>query len=347
MLQGTRQQLALEVCKCAERLGLAVFLVGGIVRDALRGALLHDCDLDFVVEGDAQQLAREMHVQLGGTLKTFDAFFTAKIAELTVGTELLELDFASTRTEAYAHPGALPQVTRAASLRADLERRDFTINALALPVRAATRGVSPAELQTQVVDLFSGLSDLQQGIIRVLHARSFLDDPTRILRGARYVARLKAGFSPETEQLARAAVEAHAFESISWQRYYRELKFIFAEHSSLEAIELLQQLGAFGRVPELQHLEWRDFGAYLAAVRVQLGQEFPTLAYHLFLSLSYGLRLRQLGDSEAVEREFKQRGVTRKELQVTRLPQGPLSAEQLAALGRVQRLAWGFWRGEG
>src|SRR5215216_406156 len=163
--------------------GTAVYLVGGAVRDLVLGR--ERADLDLVVEGDPAALGR----RLGGEIRTHERFSTATV-HLNGG----ELDLATSRSESYARPGALPDV-RPAPLADDLARRDFTINAMALPITG----------EPKLIDPHCGLADLRRGTLRVLHERSFVDDPTRALRAARYAARYGFALEPETERLLRDA----------------------------------------------------------------------------------------------------------------------------------------------
>ena len=170
-----------------DRLGdpRGVYLVGGAVRDLLRGG--EPPDLDLVVEGDAAAIAE----RLGGRVVAHDRFGTS-----TVRLDGHTYDFARARTETYARPGALPDVAPA-SLAADLQRRDFTVNALAI----ALGGPHPGELSA----VRGALEDLDAERLRVLHERSFIDDPTRLLRMSRYLARLGFSVEPHTRALAEQA----------------------------------------------------------------------------------------------------------------------------------------------
>jgi len=149
------------------------FLVGGAVRDLLLAG--QTVDLDVAIEGDARATAREIAERLGGEVVEHERFGTA-----TVKAGDLDVDLATTRRERYAEPGALPEV-EPAGLSEDLGRRDFTINAMALGLSGDSLGV--------LEDPHEGREDLERGVIRVLHGRSFIDDPTRLLRALRYEAR--------------------------------------------------------------------------------------------------------------------------------------------------------------
>jgi tRNA nucleotidyltransferase (CCA-adding enzyme) len=198
-----------------------VHLVGGAVRDLLLARRPHE--LDLVVEGDAVAVAARAADRLGGTVLAHPRFGTA-----TVRAGGVTFDLAGARAERYERPGALPDVTLGASLAADLARRDFGVNAIAM--RLADGGLTA----------FPGaLEDLEAGVLRVLHDASFADDPTRLLRLARYGARL--GFEPDehTAQLAAAAVAAGAPATVSGERLGAELRLLAREPqpAALAALE--------------------------------------------------------------------------------------------------------------
>ncbi|MGZ5340693.1 MAG: hypothetical protein ACXWED_04695 [Solirubrobacterales bacterium] len=197
--------------------GSSAFLVGGVVRDLLLGQ--PRTDLDLAVEGDVGELARA----LGGELREHDRFSTA-----TVRDDELSVDLASSRAETYPHPGALPEVT-AAPIAEDLARRDFSINAMAVPLAG----------EPELIDPYGGLEDLRAGQLRVLHHGSFHDDPTRALRAARYAARL--GFALEHE--TGALLHQTDLSTVSEDRVTAELRRIAAEPSAPIAFELLADWG--------------------------------------------------------------------------------------------------------
>jgi tRNA nucleotidyltransferase (CCA-adding enzyme) len=197
--------------------GSAAYLVGGAVRDLLLGR--ERADIDVAVEGEVAELAR----QLGGEVRAHERFGTA-----AVQVDGLEVDLVTTRTETYAHPGALPEV-RPASLAADLARRDFTVNAMAVPL------VGDPEL----IDPHRGLEDLQRGELRVLHPRSFDDDPTRAARAARYAARYGFALERRTAELISKA----DLSTVSRDRVDAELRRLAAEPQARQAFELLGEWG--------------------------------------------------------------------------------------------------------
>jgi tRNA nucleotidyltransferase (CCA-adding enzyme) len=195
-----------------------VYLVGGAVRDLLLGR--PGADVDLVVVGDAATLAR----RLGGAEVEHERFRTVK-AEV----EGHEVDIASARTETYPEPGALPVVAPADSIEVDLGRRDFTINAMAIPLAGESR----------LIDPHGGEGDLERGLLRVLHPRSFEDDPTRAIRAARYAARFGFTLEPETDDLMRRAELA----AVSADRRRAELERLAAEPTGPVAFGLLAGWG--------------------------------------------------------------------------------------------------------
>jgi len=191
-------------------------VVGGAVRDLLLGGL--PLDLDLVVEGDASELARRLADGLGGELVVHDRFGTATV---TAGSR--SYDLVRARAESYPRPGALPEV-RPGTLAEDLARRDFTVNAIALTLAGRLDAVEHA------------LDDLAARELRVLHARSFADDPTRLLRLVRYATRLGFAVERETARLAGEAVAAGALATVTPARIGRELRLLLREPSAPEAL---------------------------------------------------------------------------------------------------------------
>jgi tRNA nucleotidyltransferase (CCA-adding enzyme) len=214
MLRYAHPELQVVRSKATEPL----YLVGGAVRDLLLG---HPrADVDLLVLGDAAALAE----RLGGATAEHDRFGTVKVE-----VEGHEVDIASARTETYTEPGSLPVVAPAGGIEADLGRRDFTINAMAIPLEGETR----------LVDPHGGEADLERGLLRVLHPRSFEDDPTRAIRAARYAARFGFGLEPETERLLRVA----DLTTVSADRRRAELRRLASEASASRGYELLAGWG--------------------------------------------------------------------------------------------------------
>jgi tRNA nucleotidyltransferase (CCA-adding enzyme) len=220
-----------------------VELVGGAVRDLAVGRTPRE--LDVVVGRDARAFARELAASLGTlsgenpgehlTESDFnERFHTALICWNVNGAEG-RIDIAMRRTETYSRPGALPDV-KPGTPQQDLDRRDFTVNAIALPLS----GPSAGELRP-VDD--RALGDLAEGRLRVLHPRSFSDDPTRLLRLARYSARLGFQIEPHTADLAAHAVAEGALDTVSRARIGAELRLALAEPDALATLEAIDRLG--------------------------------------------------------------------------------------------------------
>lgn len=227
-----QRQVFQAVCEQARKLEMRAFVVGGVVRDLFLGHAPLDKDIDFLIEGNAITLAESLAPLVDGELKRFDAFITAKIVAPRKFPQVDEIDLASARTEIYLKPGALPKVSLA-PIQLDLKRRDFSINAMALPVEAliAARGEAD-ELRSHSIDYFDGLADLDAKTVRVLHDRSFIDDPTRIFRAARYVERLAGSLDSHTAVLLESAVAAGSLAQVSEQRKLNEIKKVLEEEHS-------------------------------------------------------------------------------------------------------------------
>ena len=203
------------------------YLVGGAVRDLLRGS--EAVDLDVAVEGDARSVARALAERLGGETREHERFGTATVRALD-----LSVDLATTRRETYPEPGVLP-VVEEARLDEDLVRRDFTINAMALGLTGDDLG--------HLYDPRDGLFDLDEGVVRVLHKGSFRDDPTRLLRALRYEARLGFRMDPDTELLARDAAAEGGLRTVSGARVRDELMDLLAEPELPAGIARMRELG--------------------------------------------------------------------------------------------------------
>ncbi|MFH0763635.1 MAG: CBS domain-containing protein [Candidatus Omnitrophota bacterium] len=207
--------------------GSSVFVVGGLVRDLILGT--KNLDLDIVVEGDA--------IKLGGAMsKKMDAAFVAhrRFGTCSVITKgRLKIDLAAARTEVYERPAALP-IVEFSSLKDDLVRRDFTINAMAVSLNKPTFG--------QLVDFFGGEEDLARRSIRVMHDGSFLDDPTRIFRAVRFEQRFGFAIHPHTEELIKNAIKIEMFDKVEPQRIRDEVILILKEEKPLKALKRMAQL---------------------------------------------------------------------------------------------------------
>jgi tRNA nucleotidyltransferase (CCA-adding enzyme) len=225
-----------ELAAVRETADQPVFLVGGAVRDLLLGR--SRSDIDLVVVGDAAALAS----RLGAEVISHERFATAK-----VGLDGHEVDIAAARSESYPHPGALPKVEPAAGLEVDLARRDFTVNAMAIPLSGEPR----------LIDHHGGAADLAAGLLRVLHPRSFEDDPTRALRAARYAARFGFSLEPGTATLLRGT----DLGTVSSDRRDAELLRLAGEADAPRGFALLAEWGL---------LELRGGGVDLASAAGKL-----------------------------------------------------------------------------
>jgi tRNA nucleotidyltransferase (CCA-adding enzyme) len=225
----------------ADRCGVSLFVVGGFVRDLLLG--IENLDLDFVVEGDGITFARKMGDMLQARVKVHERFGTAMVL-LPDG---FKLDVATARTEYYEYPTALPTVEQS-SIKKDLYRRDFTINALA--VRLNGKGFG------DVLDFYGGQRDLNDKVIRVLHGLSFVEDPTRVFRAIRFETRFGFHLGKDTVALIAGAVKMNLFHRLSGHRLLEELKLLLAERKPKQAIKRLAEFGLLRFIHP--KLSWSD-----------------------------------------------------------------------------------------
>ncbi|MCY0866740.1 MAG: CBS domain-containing protein [Aquificaceae bacterium] len=234
-----------EIGQEAKGLGYKVYLVGGVVRYLLMRKRIWD--LDLVVEGDAIALACKLGEKWQVNCHTFQEFGTAHMKYKDY-----KLEFATTRRETYPHPGSYP-VVEWATLKEDLLRRDFTINAMAL-------SLNPEDFGT-LIDYFGGLRDLKDGIIRVLHPMSFVEDPVRILRALRFAGRFGFKLSKGTEKLLKKAVSLGLLKKAPRGRILNELRLALREERLLEILRLYKRYGVLEQIiegfvfkPELESL---------------------------------------------------------------------------------------------
>ena len=247
--QLTDDQLRLlrRASAIAARRGALLYLVGGAVRDVLLGR--RPADLDVTVHRRFGGLADAMASALGGRVIARSGFFTARLA---VGD--LTLDLTRARTETYARPGALPDVTPG-TIDQDLARRDFSINAMAASLSEDDWGA--------LFDPHDGATDLRAGLVRVLHSNSFVDDATRVLRAVRYAGRLGFEIEPATRGLLERGL-GH-LDGISGDRLRRELRLLLAEDEWLACLRLARDHGVLRAIhpalgldpPALELLEAR------------------------------------------------------------------------------------------
>ncbi len=235
-LAGVETLLPMEVRDALHLLGdvaaeseVRAHVVGGFVRDMLIGR--PNLDIDVVVEGDGIAFAEAVAARAGVRLTVHRRFGTAVI----LFARGFHVDVASARAEYYTRPGALPTVERS-SLRQDLFRRDFSVNAMAACLDPTCFG--------SIADPFGGLADIGNGVVRVLHTLSFIDDPTRVLRAARFEARYGFLMDDSTEGLARRAVTLGVLDEVSGTRLRQELLGLLAEKEPAAGLSRLSSLGA-------------------------------------------------------------------------------------------------------
>ena len=226
-LPQERLSLLRELGNLADEGGVALYLVGGVVRDLLLKRV--NWDLDLTVEGDGIAFARLVADRYRAGLAVFERFATARL-EFPDG---LKLDIATTRRESYAQPAVLPTV-QPASIEEDLYRRDFTINAIAMQLNSEQFG--------RLLDVYGGQRDLRARTIRVLHAGSFQDDPTRIFRAIRFEQRFGFHLERTTARLLAQAASTNLIQQLSGPRLQNEILLLFAEHDPVRAIARLRQL---------------------------------------------------------------------------------------------------------
>lgn len=241
-----------QVGEAAQQLNNPLYTVGGFVRDLLLG--YPNFDVDLVVEGDASTLAHKLAALYGGRVRSHRRFGTAKWirddAAFAAGLPLSDdtpssLDFATARTEFYEEPTALP-VVESSNVKLDLHRRDFTINTLAVRLDPPHWG--------ELLDFYGGERDLEEGVIRVLHSLSFVEDPTRILRAARFEQRFGFRIEPRSAELIAESVDLLA--RLSGGRIRHEFDLLFLEREPENVLRRLQELGVLAILhPDLR---WSD-----------------------------------------------------------------------------------------
>ncbi len=242
-LPPTRLKLLSDIARLAQSQKSSLYIVGGFVRDLLLN--YPSLDFDLVVEGDAIALAKAVQKEFGGRITSHKRFGTAKWFPAEGQDFPDTLDFITARTEFYTHPTALPTV-KSGSIKLDLHRRDFTINTLALRLDGRHYG--------ELCDHWGGLNDLRQGLVRVLHSLSFVDDPTRMLRAVRYEQRYDFEIGARTRELLLEA--RPLINRISGDRIRHEFNRIFEEDKAAQMMERLQELGVLAAIQK--DLRWNE-----------------------------------------------------------------------------------------
>lgn len=263
-----------------------IYVVGGFVRDILLGKWSND--VDVVIEGDGVSFSNEFALKKGVECRVHPEFKTA-----TLFFDGISIDVATARTEYYEMPGALPKV-EVSNLRKDLYRRDFTINAMAVSMNSENFGT--------LVDFFGGRRDLEMGRIRILHSMSFIEDPTRILRALRYVARFEYNLDEKTESLLISAINRGYLKAVSPARIRNEFEKALNEKKRAKVFELFQKYNVLEVFPCKQHV---DFKRYFELVDATKGK-FDVLYSLLLLVLKpcNSVLIREIMKNYGVPKRF-------------------------------------------
>ncbi len=301
-LPAELHEVVLKASQLAKEMGYSLYLVGGFVRDLLLGKA--HLDLDLVVEGDAIALARRLSQAVGGRVHSHHRFGTAKLIFEGKDRVVPFIDFTTARREFYEYSTALPQVERS-SIKQDLYRRDFTINTMAISLDEESFG--------QLLDYYGGERDLDEGLVRVLHNLSFIEDPIRILRAVRLEQRLGFRIEEMTEELISDALEW--LDRVGGERIRQELDALFQEEEPTRPLRRLAELRVLGQIsPTLvwdASLEERlmNCSAALASWRSQGIEPCPPTAAHyppMVLAYLALLSLRATRDEvEALARRLR------------------------------------------
>ncbi|WP_310599053.1 CBS domain-containing protein [Desulfobulbus sp.] len=225
-----------EIGETAAAIGCNAYVAGGFVRDLL----LHvkNTDIDIVIEGDGVRFAKALAEQRRGIVHPHEKFGTATV----IFPDQTRIDVATARLEYYDHPAAMPTVEHS-SIKLDLYRRDFTINAMAIHINPQRFGV--------LVDYFNCQNDLKERRIQALHNLSFVEDPTRIFRAIRFEGRLDFTITRHTEKLIKNTVQLNLFDQVEEPRFFHELKLILSED---DPTPVLRRMAFFKLLPFL----WPD-----------------------------------------------------------------------------------------
>lgn len=240
--------------------GKRAAIVGGTIRDCLLQADSWSTDIDFIFEQDVYAIVDSIEAKLQPLfketeIKKFPTFGTAKLLLKNSDQKTIELDFARARSEKYIHPGALPEVSFT-TIEEDLKRRDFTINALAVPLETflekftflqnshSTQGIKFS--QEDIIDTTGGFQDCKNKILKTIHQNSFQDDPTRLFRSVRYINRFNLKLDPATKEQYKIAVDGGFIESyLSTFRIWTEIKKILHEPSFMKCLNYIKHSGLY------------------------------------------------------------------------------------------------------
>ena len=256
-LDPEKSQLIRSVGQLASEIGINIFLVGGAVRDLIIGRPIED--LDLVVEGDAEDIAYQIAKRLSGRVISTSKFSTAKLK-----VDGSTLDLVTARREYYPQSGALPEVMPG-TIKDDLERRDFSINTLAFPIHDLAAG--------EIINEFGGLEDIRDSLVRVLHDKSFRDDPTRMIRAIRYEKRL--GFKIEFNTQNLLVSHAAMLRNVTGNRIRNEMANVLKESEVGELLLRLHSVGILGNIhPALEKALGTLEDAVDKGIEKHLGEQF-------------------------------------------------------------------------
>lgn len=312
-LPPLRTKLLRLIAETAQQENMAVYVVGGFVRDLILERPGYD--FDIVVEGDAIALARKLSREHGGRMVSHARFGTAKWFLGEVRDKLSKklfataenpadlpdaLDFITARTEFYDHPTALPTVERS-SIKLDLHRRDFTINTLAMRLDGRHSG--------ELLDFWGGYGDLRKGLIRVLHSLSFIDDPTRILRAIRFEQRF--GFKIEKRTLDLLLEADDQLKTVSGERIRHELDLMIQEAHPALCLNRMADLGILTMIHP--YLKWsKDHGEGLEKLLRQpypqgwcVEEKYWGYPVKKVLGSAYWLSLHKANEIHAISRRLR------------------------------------------
>jgi len=235
---GRVQNILNKIGEIGDRLNYPVFMVGGVVRDLFLG--IKNYDIDIVVEGEGIKFARDLSRDLKGRIKSHEKFGTAVV----ILTDGFKIDIATARREFYEYPAAFPKV-ELSSIRKDLYRRDFTMNAMAIQLNQKYFG--------KLIDFFGGRKDLRLGIIRVLYNLSFVEDPARIMRAIRFEQRYNFRMDKSTEDFLKKAIDDKLLSRLRKKRVAEELILMLHEENPLKSIKRMDELEALKYIlPEVE-----------------------------------------------------------------------------------------------
>ncbi len=277
--------------KLGRDLGLPVYAVGGFVRDLLLNR--PNQDIDLVVEGNGITLAKALAVELGGRVREHQEFLTSVVIFKDEKGQESRIDVATARLEYYEYPAALPTV-ELSSIKMDLFRRDFSINALAVRLDSTPFG--------QLIDFFGGQRDIKERVIRVLHTLSFVEDPTRCLRAVRFEQRYNFRIGAGAERLIKNALGLKLMDKLAGPRLFSEFRHICDEDNPLACFVRLDQLGILPAIaPQLALIPTRkallqELQDMLSWYHLLYFEKKPQAWLVYFLGLSHGLPYAETSD---------------------------------------------------